>query len=392
MLKIQPPNTASNETRRPLNERLILWQVRRAGALSKAELARATGLTAQSASVIVNRLVDEGLLQPGEAVKGKIGQPSIPFSLAPNGALSIGVKIGRRSLEIASMLFDYSILHRLARPYEFPEPEKIREYVFTYVDSLLESMNAEQRSRVLGIGIAIPDELSAWEETIGAPKGTMAAWSEVDLSEDVQSRFDLPVSSLNDASAACLSELSAGNSAGYENFVYIYVGTFIGGGIAIGGQLFNGANDRAGALASLPTGPKTRGMAPQLLEGTSLHFLEEKAKEHSIDQAVFYDDTELSVVARDLFNEWLSTAATEIAFAASSAQAFLDPEAIILDSSLSRSLTLEIVEAVRAASSHLYDNRGLAPINIVVGENGISARAMGSGIVPFLAEYDISPR
>ena len=54
----------------PYNDRLFLHLVRNAGALSKADLTRASGLSAQSGTGIVNRLVDQGLLQAGTGVSG----------------------------------------------------------------------------------------------------------------------------------------------------------------------------------------------------------------------------------------------------------------------------------------------------------------------------------
>jgi hypothetical protein len=79
--------------------------------------------------------------------------------------------------------------------------------------------------------------------------------------------------------------------------------------------------------------------------------------------------------------------APQIAFAAVSAQSFLDPEAIIIDSSLTPELTARIVDAVGASIEANYDHRGLAAINFVPGETGISARAIGSSIAPFLSEF-----
>ena len=115
MLKDAPIAISSTQKSvvRPQNERLFLDLIRNNGPMSKAELTRATDLSAQSATVIVNRLVEDGLLQPGKAVKGKVGQPSVPYSLDPAGAVSIGIKVGRRSLEVASMSFDYSIIERV---------------------------------------------------------------------------------------------------------------------------------------------------------------------------------------------------------------------------------------------------------------------------------------
>ena len=79
---------------RQYNERLILSLIRKAGSLPKAEIARQTGLSAQTVSVIVKRLEAEGLLEKGAKLKGRIGQPSIPFSLRDDGAGAFGLKIG----------------------------------------------------------------------------------------------------------------------------------------------------------------------------------------------------------------------------------------------------------------------------------------------------------
>ena len=90
---------------RDYNERLVLTLVRRHGSLSKTEIARLTRLSAQTVSVIMRELEDEGLLLRNEPMRGKIGQPSIPMSLNPEGAFFLGLKIGRRSAEL--VLIDF---------------------------------------------------------------------------------------------------------------------------------------------------------------------------------------------------------------------------------------------------------------------------------------------
>ena len=382
-------NSKQKSVVRPQNERLFLDLIRENGTMSKAELTRATSLSAQSATVIVNRLVEDGLLQPGKAVKGRVGQPSVPYSLDPTGAVSIGIKVGRRSLEVASMSFDYSIIERIVRRYPFPHLDTIRQDMLTCTSELFDKMTTYQRERIVGIGISLPDELSAWESTVGAPKDAMANWAEADLSRDMEATFDLPTTTINDASAACLAEIAVGGRPRNQSFIYFYVGTFIGGGISLGGQLYTGQNNLAGAIASLPTGAVSSGVASQLLEGASLHYLEEAAEAAGLSPNGFYDNGPLNVTARSLFEDWLKIAAPQIAFAAIAGRAFLDPDMIVIDSSLSPELTREIVKAVKDAIERNYDKRGLAKINIEAGEIGIAARAIGSGILPFLSEFGL---
>ena len=102
------------------NERLMLHHLRRLGSLAKADLARATELSSQSASVIINRLLDEKLVRKLEAVRGRVGQPSQPIALNPDGAYAIGIHIGRRSLEV--MLLDLTGQARFRAEVVYPHP------------------------------------------------------------------------------------------------------------------------------------------------------------------------------------------------------------------------------------------------------------------------------
>jgi predicted NBD/HSP70 family sugar kinase len=184
-----------------------------------------------------------------------------------------------------------------------------------------------------------------------------------------------------------LAEIATGNSRGYDCFAYIYVGTFIGGGLAVNGKLYTGQNNLAGAIASMPTSVVAEGRAQQLLEGASLHYLEESAEAGGLDSDVFYAENLHDDAARAVFKSWLDVAAPRIAFAAVIAQALFDADSIVVDSSLARHLNAELIRAVNEAAFAHYDHRGLKGTTIVSGEIGISARAIGSGIAPILEEY-----
>lgn len=368
----------------PNNDRLFLHLVRNAAALSKADLTRASGLSAQSGTVIVNRLVQQGLLQAGTAVRGRVGQPSTPFKLNPDGATSIGVKVGRRSLEVVSMGFDYRILERVTHRYVFPQLAGLRGTINDAITTVVDRLSPTQRARLTGIGLALPDQLADWEEMIGAPRGAMADWGTADLRTELQARFALPVTALNDAAAACLAELETGNPDGYENLVYVYVGTFIGGGIALGGRLFAGGG-RAGAIGSM-----LAGAAQQLIGTGSLNQLEVQIAAAGLSPQVLYDPTPLNATTQVIFDDWLAQAATTIATASVNAQALLHPQAIVIDTSLSANLRAQLVAAVQTAMQQL-DTRGLAQITIAQGTAGVTARATGSGIAPFQARFAVDP-
>ena len=82
------------------NARLVLSLIRSHGSLSKAAIARLTGLSAQAISAIIGQLERDGMLLRLAPVRGKVGQPSTPLSLDPEGAFSLGFKFGRRRCDL----------------------------------------------------------------------------------------------------------------------------------------------------------------------------------------------------------------------------------------------------------------------------------------------------
>ncbi len=93
------PRGSNHVGMRQFNERVVLQAIRLNGSLPKADLARLTGLTAQTIGLITTRLVEDDLVVKQDQVRGRIGQPSVPMALNPDGAFSLGIKIGRRSAD-----------------------------------------------------------------------------------------------------------------------------------------------------------------------------------------------------------------------------------------------------------------------------------------------------
>ena len=94
------------------NERLILTVLQRHGPTPGADVARLTGLSPQTVSIILRKLEKDEILRRGTAIRGKVGKPSIPMELNPDGVLSVGMKIGRRSADL--LLIDFAIVSHIA--------------------------------------------------------------------------------------------------------------------------------------------------------------------------------------------------------------------------------------------------------------------------------------
>ena len=90
---------------RSYNERLVLSMLLQHGSTTRFDIGEKTGLSAQTISVIVRSLEQEGLVTRGEAQRGRMGPPTIPMGLNPDGAYSIGISIGFRTTDV--VLIDF---------------------------------------------------------------------------------------------------------------------------------------------------------------------------------------------------------------------------------------------------------------------------------------------
>jgi hypothetical protein len=258
---------------RAYNQRLVLSLVYTHGNLAKTDIARMTGLSAQTGSVIMRELEAEDLIVKGEPIRGKVGQPSVPLSINPDGAFFIGLKVGRRSAELILINFLGEPKTTLRKSYPWPTPPQIIEFVREGIEQIIQGLPAAWRDRVAGLGIATPFQLWDWTEQAGAPREEMDLWRDCDLRAELASFSNMPVYLQNDATAACAAELVFGQHSGLTDYLYFYIGTFVGGGVVLNGSVYSGRTGNAGALGPLPvTGPD--GKPVQLIDRASIMLLE----------------------------------------------------------------------------------------------------------------------
>src|SRR5947207_15043487 len=173
------------------NERLVLSLIRRHGSLPKAEIARLTGLSAQTITVIMRVLETDRLVVKQDRQRGKIGQPSVPFALNPDGAFSLGLKIGRRSSDLVVMDFVGGVRDSLHETGRYPTPASVLEFVRKSLPRL--AAKAGRDRKIAGLGIAAPFELWSWEEQIGAPEKVLDQWRTFALQDEIGRLCPWPV-------------------------------------------------------------------------------------------------------------------------------------------------------------------------------------------------------
>ena len=370
------------------NERLILDIISKGGQLSKAEITRITGLSAQTVTTIVNRLINEGLVRKGKIVKGKIGQPSTLIELDNDGANAIGIKIGRRSADILLVGLSAKVATKQSFQYDYPNVEKLFNWISSTVSNLIIGLPKRQRTKLIGIGIAAPFELDGWEGVIKAPKGEMSRWKNIDIVSKIEKLTNQKTLLLNDATAACLAELTIDGQQQNQSFLYFYVGTFLGGGIVLDGKIYDGLNGNAGSVGSMPTSLASKVKPTQMVNAAAINELENLCVKADLPSDIFSTEDALSEKAVAIFDGWSFSAANALAYAIISGQSFFDLHEVIIDGSIRRDLLTILIDRTEK-SFKFYDTQGLNLPLLKAGKLGNEARAIGGSLLPLQKQFGL---
>ena len=386
-----PPPAAAGADQagvRLYNERLILSLVRRFGRLSKVEVARLTGLSVQSTSAIMNRLRVDGLLRREAPLRGRVGQPTVPASLDPEGAFSLGLKIGRRSCDLVLIDFCGTVRRRTHRTYAYPTPNLMMDFVGEALAPMTQTLTPTQRRRIAGIGVASPFQLWSWSSEIGAPAEEMDAWRSFSIERELTRLLPYPVTLCNDATSACAAEFFFGQAWRYRDFLYFFLGAFIGGGLVLDGALYFGRTGNAAALGPMPVAAHEPGrQAPStLVARASITQLERRVEAAGADPSSIWRTPEAWDDYGPPLDEWLEEASFALAYAAVAALSVVDVEAIVIDGALPVAVRDKLVSRV-AQQVETFDRRGLSDVTIVAGAIGADARAIGGAALPLIKNF-----
>jgi predicted NBD/HSP70 family sugar kinase len=236
--------------------------------------------------------------------------------------------------------------------------------------------------------------LVGWHTLLNLSAEQTHRWDDVDIAERISAMTELPVTFVKDTAAACVAELVAGRGRSIQNYLYVFVSTFVGGGLVLDSHLRPGWQGNAGALGSLSTristGSAVNDMAPnlppQVLSTASLFNLERRFTQAGLDPAAIFDERALQGAWAVHTQAWLLDAAPAIALSIHSAACLLDVEGVIVDGSFSRSVLQALLEHINKALDG-YDWQGVSRPDILAGTIGSDARAIGGGLLPLYTNF-----
>jgi glucokinase len=167
---------------------------------------------------------------------------------------TIGIDLGGTKIA-AGLCKNGEILEKITIP---TEAKKGTDHILkTMVDAAKQVMGDTTKNNISGVGIGAAGQINPRSgEVIYAPN---LGWKNVPLGSFLQEKLDLPVKVLNDVRAATLAEFKFGNGKGHSSFVNIFVGTGVGSGFVVNGELLNGFTNSAGEIGHIcmdPEGPK----------------------------------------------------------------------------------------------------------------------------------------
>lgn len=218
------------------NRKAILRILRR-NAMSRAELARITGLTRAATSLIVEELLNEGMLMELSPQSCGRGRSAIPLTLQTGRYYALGVHLARRGCKVG--LCDMA--GNLLRHQEIAIQDDLIGPIITVLEQMLQTV---EKDRVLGIGVSSPGPVDTERGRILNPP-RFERWHGIEVCRLLSEALGIPTYLEHDACALALHQLEMGES---RNFLLLLVNSGVGAGIVSRGKLLGGARHFTGEL------------------------------------------------------------------------------------------------------------------------------------------------
>lgn len=236
---------------RDYNQGVVLEAIRIGIGVSRVEIAENTGLTAQTVSNIVRRLLDDELvIEDGVDPSGR--KPRVKLRIKPNSRYAIGALIDRDETSLVLMDLDGRIVGRESRPVDQQQgAQGVLEQIAEATETLVHTAKVDP-NKLLGVGLGCPGPMDHDRGILYEPLDLFGwNWHEVALKQDLAGRIGLPVIVDNDATAAAVGERWVGGAQGVRNFAYIFMSMGLGAGIFIENQPYRGDTTNAGELGHM---------------------------------------------------------------------------------------------------------------------------------------------
>ncbi len=239
---------------RELNRGLVVDALRRRGAASRAELARATGLSRATVSTLTSELIKEGLVlereaesEPSDRAPAKAGRPPVLLALDPRAGTVLGIDFGHSHVRVAVSDLSSRVL---AEHHAVVDVDRSAAKALDAAAEMASAVLAEAgvpADGVFGCGVGIPGPIDQRTGTVGSSP-ILPGWTGLPAAAELADRLGLEVDVDNDATLGALGEATHGAARGVQDVIYVKLATGIGAGLLLGGRLHRGASGIAGEI------------------------------------------------------------------------------------------------------------------------------------------------
>lgn len=237
---------------RMVNSALLLDMIRHSGPVSRAELARQSGLTKPTVSSLVADLMERGIVVEDGAGEpdSRGGKPPTMLRFDASSGVLAAAEIASSTVRVWLSDLDGQRLDGENCPIR---PELGAKHVLDTLTAGIQTLLArgrQRRRKLRCVSVAAPGRVDARTGVV-LEAGNVFHWRDVDVAAHVGRRFGVRVLVDNDVNLAALGEMHAGLAVGVENFILIRLGTGIGAGLVLGGRLYQGTHWAAGEIAHM---------------------------------------------------------------------------------------------------------------------------------------------
>ncbi len=388
--------TGDMQLLRQINRTAILRLIQTQGPISRVSLARLAKLTPATAFSIVQELVDDGLVRPSGIGASAGGRRPMLFEFNPGAFAAVSVDV--RADRLITMITDPQA-RPLAKSVETCtssiDGAQAARRISQAIQAIIRSAGVPQ-DKLVGLGISVPALVNLEGSVV--IKAVNLGWEQVPLRDLLAEALDLPIHILDVSLALTVAEANFGAGRGVPNLVCVNVGSGIGSGIVIGGQIYRGADGAAGEIGHMTVdedGPQCRcgnygclerlAASPAILE-RAVKGLKQGALSDIRDRVGGrLEDVSVAVLVEaaqsgdDFARSIWAETGRYLGVGIASVVNALNPEMVIVGGNVTQmagDLLLEpLREAVKLRAFEVHARR----VSIVAAELGIEASAIGAG-------------
>ncbi len=246
------PSRPTNSGTRQLSQRSVFEALLHGSPISRAELAKVTGLSKQTTSEVIDAFEQQGLVRPIGRTSGNVGRTAVLYELSPEGGHVLGIDLGAQRLTVALADIAGRVLAEADEPTDSRGGVWAIDQIARLSDRLARD-NHTHPSRIRCIVLATPGVVNPKSGAIEMSPN-IAGLGNLNVVGLLGERLGTPVVLENDINLALLGEIWHGCAQNVENVAFLALGSGVGLGLYVNGRLVRGENGAAGEIGYLPIG------------------------------------------------------------------------------------------------------------------------------------------